>query len=187
MGGGGESGRKGRRCTQRPARRPAFPQADARTSPPLFPSPRQRGAVGACGHRQADARPPPPPPPPPPPLPSPSRLRPHPSIPHGFSAYKPHGVGRIAHPHLVRSPRQLQYPWPSAPSGRCRAPARAPLPAPARRGRPDARGGGRIGEAATAMGGRKPAPVRNRYQRSGGSAAHGIAAQGGAALSQRPL
>ena len=121
------------------------------------------------------------------PSPSPSRLRPHPSIPHGFSAYKPHGVGRIAHPHLVRSPRQLQYPWPSAPSGRCRAPARAPLPAPARRGRPDARGGGRIGEAATAMGGQKPAPVRNRYQRSGGSAAHGIAAQGGAALSQRPL
>ena len=84
-------------------------------------------------------------------------------------------------------PRQLQYPWPSAPSGCCGAPARAPLPAPARRGRPDARGRGWIGEAPTAMGGRKPAPVRNRYQRSGGSAAHGIAAQGGAALSQRPL
>ena len=153
-------------CARRPSPLPPPPQRG--------PSPGARQAPAGIGRRMRA-----------PPLPLPPTST-YPSIPHGFSACKPHGVGRIAHSHLF-VPRQLQHPWPSAPSGCCGAPARAPLPAPARRGRPDASGRGGIGEAPTAMGGRKPAPVRNRYQRSGGSAAHGIAAQGGAALSQRPL
>ena len=75
--------------------RPALPQADARAAPPPSPLPlnggprqgrgrRLRASAGGCARRSS-------------PLPPPST---YPSIPHGFSACKPHGVGRIAHSHL---------------------------------------------------------------------------------------